>query len=416
MTTQQRGLNGTIPHYRNTGKLIDYAGQYFAAAHHEGLMALYARPLPGRSVELTSGDQMGQRIVDFVRCSYLGLDNHPKVIEGALKAVEEAGTLHWSCARTRLNFELLGNLEEALSGLFNAHVIVYSTVLAANMGALPLLASGHLTQGEKPVMVFDRLAHATLAFHKGTIAQETDVITINHNDLDKLEEVCRKNRSVAYICDGVYSMGGAAPLDQLLELQTRYGLFLYIDDAHGISLFGDKGQGYARSHIPDDLGERTIIAASLGKGFGSSGGLLMLGTDLQAELFRQFSLPHAFSASPNLAAVGAAMASEALHRSPELGWLQKQLRARIHRFDQLYPTPFAHTDLPIRVVEVGDEIAAIAAGKTILNKGCYTSAVFFPTVGKGRAGLRICPTASHSDAEISALCRCLEDAIDQTSV
>ena len=411
MTTQKNGSDGAIRHYRNTTKLIDHAGQYFAAAHREGLMALYARPLTGRAVEVTAGKKMGQQIVEFVRCSYLGLDNHPNVIEGALRAVEAAGTLHWSCARTRLNFELLRNLEEALSGLFNAHIIVYSTVLAANMGALPLLASGHLTKGKKPLMVFDRFAHATLAFHKGTIAQEADVITINHNDVNELEDICRKNCSVVYICDGLYSMGGAAPLNQLLELQARYGLYLYIDDAHGISLFGDKGQGYARSHIAGDLGERTIIAASLGKGFGASGGLLMLGTNVQADLFRQFSLPHAFSASPNLAAIGAALASEALHRSPELGRLQKLLRARIQRFDNLFPTQFTHPELPIRVIEIGDEFAAINMGKAILNEGHYTSAVFFPTVGKGKAGLRICPTAGHTEAEISALCHCLINTV-----
>ena len=416
MTTQQNGPDGAIRHYRNTTKLIDQAGQYFAAAHDEGLMALYARPLRGRAVELTLGNKMGQRIVDFVRCSYLGLDNHPKVIDGALRAIEEAGTLHWSCARTRLNFELLRNLEESLSDLFNAHVIVYSTVLAANMGALPLLASGHLTKGRKPLMVFDRFAHATLAFHKGTIAQEADVITIDHNNVNELEEICRKNRSVVYVCDGVYSMGGAAPLEKLLELQARYGLYLYIDDAHGISLFGDKGQGYARSNIAGDLGERTIIAASLGKGFGASGGLLMLGTNVQADLFRRFSLPHAFSASPNLAAVGAALASATLHRSPELDRLQKQLKARTYLFDSLFPTPFALTNLPIRVIEIGDETAAINAGKAILNEGHYTSAVFFPTVAKGKAGLRICPTAGHTEAEISALCSCLINTVGKPAI
>lgn len=407
-------LNATaqaVQRHRNTRKLIDFADPYFATAHLEGLMALYARPLEGRSVALSTGEVKGRRVVDFVRCSYLGLDNHPAIIEGALKTVGECGALHWSCARTRLNFDLLGQLEEALSSLFSAHVIAYSSVLAANMGALPLLASGHLTGNAKPIMVFDRFAHATLAFHKGTIAEEADVITIEHNDLEALEVICRENRCVAYICDGVYSMGGAAPVDQLLALQARYGLFLYIDDAHGISLFGSSGEGFARSHFAGELGEHTIIAASLGKGFGASGGILMLGTARQAELFRRFSLPHAFSASPNLAAVGAALASEVLHRTSELALLQERLRENTRLFDRLFPTPFTHTDLPIRTIEIGDELATIGAAKAILDQGFYTSAIFFPTVAKGKAGLRICPTAGHSEAEITELCRCLTETL-----
>lgn len=411
MAHQRNGATQVVKHHRNTRKLIDYADPYFATAHLEGLMALYARPLNGRAVELNTGKPEGRRVVDFVRCSYLGLDNHPKIIEGAVRAVVDSSALHWSCARTRLNFDLLGELEEALSNLYSAYVIAYSSVLAANMGALPLLASGHLTDDVKPIMVFDRFAHATLAFHKGTIAEEAEVITIEHNDLEALEVLCRENPRVAYICDGVYSMGGAAPVDQLLDLQARYGLFLYIDDAHGISLFGDKGEGYARSHLGGELGEHTIIAASLGKGFGASGGILMLGTARQAELFRRFSLPHAFSASPNLAAIGAALASEALHRTPELSMLQQRLRENIRLFDRLFPTPFTHADLPIRMIEIGDELTTIGAAKAILDQGFYTSAIFFPTVAKGRAGLRICPTAGHSEAEIMALCRSLVEIL-----
>ncbi|PRD49498.1 aminotransferase class I/II-fold pyridoxal phosphate-dependent enzyme [Phyllobacterium myrsinacearum] len=405
-TTTARGVGA---HRRNTQKLIEHAAPHFAAAHLQGLMALYAHPRGGRSVELLNADKMPCRIVDFVRCSYLGLDNHPQIIAGAVRALEQCGTLHWSCARTRLNFALLGQLEEGLSDLFSAHVIAYSSVLAANMGALPLLASGHLTQGIKPVMVFDRLAHATLAFHKGTLAEEAEVHTIEHNDLDRLDAICRRNRCVAYICDGIYSMGGAAPIGDLLDLQARQNLFLYIDDAHGISLFGKAGEGYARSHISGPLGDRTIIAASLGKGFGASGGILMLGTAHQSDLFRRFSVSHAFSASPNLAAIGAALASEAVHRTAELAVLQKSQQERLIQFDQLCPTPLSGTAFPIRTMIIGDELATIGAARSILDQGIYVSAIFFPTVAKGCAGLRICPTAGHTPAEITALCRSLAE-------
>lgn len=399
---------------RNTASVIQHAEGHFDAAHFQGLMAIYARPLAGRSVGLIHDG--GRCVVDFVRCSYLGLDNHPHLIAGAIEAMREYGALHWSCARTRLNFSILGDLENALSDLFRSRVVTYTTVLAANMSALPLIASGHLTGGVKPVVVFDRLAHATLAFHKGTIAAETRVATIAHNDLDALEDLCRNNSSVAFVCDGVYSMGGSADIERLRCLQDRYGLFLYIDDAHGISIFGEHGEGFARSQLLGPLGERTIIAASLGKGFGASGGLLMLGTARQEELFRRFAVAHAFSASMNVAAIGSALASQALHRTDELGRLQRRLRSRISLFDSLVATGQQGSLLPIRTVEIGDELAAISAARALLDRGFYSSAIFFPTVARGRAGLRLCPTAGHSEEDIRAVGHAIHGVLSDLDV
>ncbi|WP_151613293.1 aminotransferase class I/II-fold pyridoxal phosphate-dependent enzyme [Sinorhizobium alkalisoli] len=398
---------------RNTSSLIQYAQSHFDAAHFEGLMAVYGRPLAGRAVALPH--DRGRQVVDFVRCSYLGLDNHPKIVAGAVEALNKYGTVHWSCARTRLNFSILGDLEVALSELFAARVITYTTVLAANMSALPLIASGHLTGGVKPLMVFDRFAHATLAFHKGTIASETRVETIGHNDLDALEKLCHVNKSVAFICDGVYSMGGSADIERLRRLQDRYGLFLYIDDAHGISIFGNHGEGFARSQIDGALRERTIIAASLGKGFGASGGLLMLGTARQEELFRRFAVAHAFSASLNVAAIGAALASQRLHLTNELAELQATLRSRTALFDSLVPTEQRGSPLPIRTVELGDELTAIGAARSLLDRGFYTSAIFFPTVARGKAGLRLCPTAGHSEDDLLALGHAIKDVLTEIS-
>ncbi|WP_084617863.1 aminotransferase class I/II-fold pyridoxal phosphate-dependent enzyme [Sinorhizobium arboris] len=414
-TASRLGTTGPLTRaVRNTPAVIGYAEPHFRQARDQGLIDVYGRSTNGRTILLEKGDYAGQAVVDFVRCSYLGLDNHPDVIAGAITAVEQYGSLHWSCARTRLNFGLIGNLEEDLSDLFAARVITYSSVLAANMGALPLIASGHLTGERKPLMVFDRLAHATLAFHKPVIAEETRVVTIPHNGLDTLERLCQQNDVVAYICDGVYSMGGAAPVDALRTLQARYGLFLYIDDAHGISLFGHQGEGYARSQLAGAVGDRTIIAASLGKGFGASGGLIMLGTEHQEALFRSFAVAHAFSASPNLAAVGAALGSSRLHRTSEPDARRRKLWDNVRLFDSILPTAHKGTKLPIRVVEIGDEQQAISAGRILLEAGHYVSVIFFPTVARGKAGLRICLTASHSDDEVGRVARAVLEILNRT--
>ncbi|MER8849837.1 aminotransferase class I/II-fold pyridoxal phosphate-dependent enzyme [Mesorhizobium australicum] len=401
--------------FRNTTYVLNKSRPYFDAAHANGLMAVQGRSTTGRTFLLGTGPLDARpQVIDFVRCSYLGLDNHPVVVSGAIEAIEAHRSLHWSCARTRLNFDLLGELEASLSEMFCARVLAFSSVMLANLGAMPILASGELTGGRKPVVVFDRTAHISLAYHKPVVADETQVETIAHNDIDALDRLCHENPVVAYVCDGVYSMGGNAPINELRQLQERYGLFLYIDDAHGISLFGPQGQGFARSQFPQMLDDRTIIAASLGKGFGASGGMLMLGTAEQEALFRRYSIPHSFSAAANLASVGAALGSCKIHRSAELGQRQRRLAQRIDLFDRRVTTTEQGNSLPIRMIAIGSEAKAIAIARKLLDAGFYTSVTFFPTVGQGKAGIRVCITAEHTISEIERLCDCISESVAET--
>ncbi|MBT1517162.1 aminotransferase class I/II-fold pyridoxal phosphate-dependent enzyme [Bradyrhizobium sp. SRL28] len=403
-------------HFRNTAYMINKSRPYFDAAHTAGLMAVQGRSTIGRAFVL-GADPLDSRpeIIDFVRCSYLGLDNHPVIVAGAIDAIEAHRSLHWSCARTRLNFDVLAELEATLSEMFCARVLAFSTVMLANLGAMPLLASGQLTGGRKPVVVFDRLAHISLAYHKPVVADETRVQTIAHNDIDALERLCREHAVVAYVCDGVYSMGGNAPVKELRQLQERYGLFLYIDDAHGISLFGRQGEGFARSQFPQVLGDRTIIVASLAKGFGASGGMVMLGTADHEALFRRYSIPYAFSVAPNLAAVGAALGSCKIHRSAELGERQRRLAQRIKVFDCRVATAEQGNLFPIRMIAIGSEAKAIAIARELLDAGFYTSVTFFPTVAQGRAGIRVCITADHEVHDIERLCDCILEQVPDTA-
>lgn len=397
-----------IGHFRNTAYMINESRAYFDAAYAAGLMGVQGRSTTGRTFALGTGPlESRPRVTDFVRCSYLGLDNHPLIVAGAVEAIEAHQSLHWSCARTRLNFDLLAELEETLSEMFCARVLAFSSVMLANLGAMPILASGELTGGKKPTIVFDRIAHISLAYHKPAVADETRVETIAHNDLDALERLCRQEPVVAYVCDGVYSMGGHSPVKELRRLQDRYGLFLYIDDAHGISVFGRHGEGFARSHFQEGLGDRTIIAASLAKGFGASGGMLMLGTAAHEALFRRYSIPYAFSVAPNLAAVGAALGSCKIHRSAELGHRQRCLAQRIDRFDRCVATAEQGNSLPIRMIAIGSEARAVAIARELLDAGFYTSVTFFPTVARGKAGIRVCITADHEVRDIELLCDCI---------
>ena len=218
---------------------------------------------------------------------------------------------------------------------------------------------------------------------------------------------------MAYIADGVYSMGGSAPIAELRALQDRYGLFLYIDDAHGISTHGERGEGYARSQFDDALGERTIIAASLSKGFGTNGGVLMLGTEEQEKLIRRYAVPHTFSMGPDIPSIGAALASAEIHDTPELGERQQRLRSILREFDHRLPTDQKGEYLPIRMVTIGDERATIDCSAQLLADGFYMVPAIFPGVPKGRGALRICLTADHTVDEVEGLCSAIRGWMDR---
>lgn len=379
-------------------------------------MTVRGTPSTGHSTSCSNGPPASRsQIVNFVGCSYLGLDKHPAIVAGAIEAIEAHQTLHWSYDRTQLSFNLLGELEGVLAEIFCARVLAFSSGMLANLVAVPILASGQLTGGRKPLVVFDQAAHISLACHKLAVAAETRVETIGHNDVDALERLCRENSVVAYICDGIYSVGHHSPIKELRQLQERFGLFLYIDDGHGISIFGHHGQGFARSQFPHVLGERTIIAASLSNSFGASGGALMLGTADHEALFRRYSLLYASSMAPNLAAIGAAIASCKIHRSEELAQRQRRLVQRLDLFDRRVATAAQGNSFPIRTIIIGSETDAIAVARELLDCGFHTSVTVFPTVGNGMAALRVCITAEHEVCDIERLCDGILKTVAETT-
>ena len=392
---------------RNAARMAEISRPHFNRAYEKGLMGVSCRVQEARKIEIAT---TGQVVVDYTRCGYLNLDSHPAVLAAAQDAMDEIKSVHFSVARTRLSAEPLARLEKKLAELFDVEgVVVFPTVAAANMGALPLLAAGLFTGGVKPLIAVDRFAHVTLQYHIPVLREETEVLVIEHNDLAHLEALCQTGRPVAYVGDGAYSMGGAAPVRELRALQQKYDLFVYLDDAHGISVVGERGEGFVRSQL-DSLGDKTIVAASLGKGYGAAGGLLMLGSKEIENSLRRYAPTYGFSCAPNMAAVGAALASAEIHGTPELLRLQSALRSNLALFDNLIPTETIGSELPIRIIRIGNEEEAIAKGEYLLENGHYVSVVFFPTVPRGQAALRVAVTAAHDPVSIMELAALLRTA------
>ncbi|WP_438493922.1 aminotransferase class I/II-fold pyridoxal phosphate-dependent enzyme [Streptomyces asiaticus] len=372
-------------HYRNSTKMLGSSDPVWQAAADRGLIGMDVDSGPGNELIVL---ETGHRFINMCSCSYLGLNSHPAVIQGAVDGLRATGATALSLSPTRIRPALAARLEDELADLWQADILLGLSCTALTMGILPLLASGHMApDGEPRVMVFDRFCHFNMSYVKPICADESLVLTSPHNDLDFLEDVCRKYPRVAYVADGAYSMGGVLPLNGLLELQDKYGLFLYLDDSHALSAVGDRGEGYVRSQI--EMNPLTVVVATLHKAFGTGGGVAMLGRPELVEFLQRHAGPVGWSQDANNSVIGASLASAALHRTPELGELQRSLRENVDLFDRLVPTPYAGNGLTVRVIRVGEAEPAVEMSAELFRRGFYSSAVFFPIVVKGEAGLRI---------------------------
>jgi 7-keto-8-aminopelargonate synthetase-like enzyme len=382
-----------------------------------GWQAAADRDLLDNSVRYVGNDRLerqsdGHRFINMVSCSYLGLHSHPWVLEGARTAIESEQTFALPVSRLRIRFSILDELEAGLSALFRARCVAAISASVASAAVLPMIASGHLTDDGNPrVMVFDKFSHFSLNYIKPICADEAPVLTCPHNDLNYLEDMCKRHKRVAYVADGAYSLGGVAPVKELRELQDRYGLFLYFDDSHSLSMYGARGEGIVRSTMPEELNPLTVVVASLGKAFGATGGVIMLGPEKHHDVLMRFGGPLAWSQPQNAPTVGACLGSLRVHNSPELAQRQQRLRQNAALFDSLIPTPQAGLDTAIRLIATGAESKAIGLSSQILERGFYTSAVFFPVTAKGRAGLRIMVRADNDSDDIRRLCESVSDLV-----
>lgn len=370
--------------FRNGMKTIKVSEAVWDSALDNNLANIIVRDnLNGKLIT-----QDNHEFINMCSCSYLGLDVHPKLIEAAIDALRQQNRLLLSISAIRIKTERQFQAENILSEIFGGNVTTALSASAASAGVLPLIASGYFTKDVKPVMVFDKKSHFSMAYIKPICADETDVLTCEHNDLDFLEDVCKKHKQVAYIADGAYSMGGCAPVKELLALQQKYGLFLYFDDAHSVSIIGETGEGLVRSSM-DEINDLTIIAGSLGKAFGAAGGYLTYNNPNWHHTIVRYGGPLGWSQPPNEPALGAIIASAEIHKTSELTTLQQKLNANVNYFDSKIITKDKGNGLPVRLIPIGCPDKTMAISKELFRLGYYVAPVFFPGVPRGQDSIRI---------------------------
>ncbi|MFL6137087.1 MAG: aminotransferase class I/II-fold pyridoxal phosphate-dependent enzyme [Frankiaceae bacterium] len=398
------------PHrYRNNQRMVPASEAAWKLARDSGMLDIRVEAIDGQN--RLRDVRTGHEFLNLSSCSYLGLNSHPNVVGAGIEALHEQGITGLAMAEFRIRLDLMHRLEEELSALFGARVLPSISCGVLSAAILPLLASGHLTDSEPLVMVFDHFAHFSLNFMKPIVADETKVVTCPHNDMQFLEDLCKTHPRVAYVCEGAYSVGGLADLEGIKSLQERYGLYLYIDDSHALSTQGPCGEGYARS-VLKELDDRTIVVASIAKAFGSTGGIAMLGSaDKYDFLYR--SGPNGWSQGLRTAAVGTSLGSIEVHRSPELGRRQRQLAENIEIFDRRFKgREMRGTGSHIKFLVLGDNDRAVRLSTELYRRGYYCSAMFFPIVARGQAGVRFMLRGDMTSEMTEGFASALEDALD----
>jgi 8-amino-7-oxononanoate synthase len=388
---------------RNTPLVIREAAASYERAIESNLMQVTIKGRNGKHVLLPDG----RDVVEFVNCSYLGLDLHPRVIE-ASKSVDGDWGMNFCCARSRFSIEPQRLLEEELSELYKGRVITFPSTTTTHLSVMPLLASGALigeNQTHKTCLIFDQFAHSSMQYLKPVLAVEATVETIPHNSLEDLRLQVMRARARGevpiYVADGIYSMGGLCPVADVMALAEELDFYLYLDDAHGTTIFGERGEGLVLSQIEGEVPDRLIVTLALSKGFGAYGGGLVVAGEWRERLIRSYGQVYAFSAALNFSAVHACRAVVELHRDGTVQRLQQTLRDRVALFDDLMgePLPFS----PIRMLLIGDEQDAIDAGEQVIKDGYFASVVFFPIVRRRAAQLRVCIAANHTPDDIRGI-------------
>jgi len=349
--------------------------------------------------------------LNFGSYSYLGLELHPKLKEGAVLAAQKYGT-QFPSSRVYLSIPLYMELEQLMSRIFHYPVIVAPSTTLAHLSLIPAMV--------KPddLIILDHQVHYTVQNPVNICkARGTKSIMIRHNRMDILEDTIKENMDkhgkVWYMADGIYSMfGDVIPLDDIVYLLNKYQNFhVYIDDAHGMSWSGRHGRGWVLNHM--EMHPKMILALSLSKGFGSGGGVLVFPDEETKRRVSTVGGSLIFSGPMSPPEIGAAVASAKIHLSDEIYELQAKLKDNIKYFNEL----LGRTDLPLVDVN-GCPIFYIGMGlprvgqnmvKKLIDGGFYVNIGMFPAVPMRCSGVRISMTTHTNKDDIEKLVDALSD-------
>lgn len=358
---------------------------------------------PGRRVRLA-----GRWVVNFGSDSFLGLDQDSRLIEATERGLARWGT-HNGTSRAFAEVKSNVDAERKIARWMRTETaLIYPSVTLANLGAIPALVA----RGD--VAVADRYAHASmrdgirLAVGRGARADQ-----FAHNDPDDLARTLDRLRPYrfALVCvDGVYSMSGTlAALADLRRVCESRDAVLYVDDAHGTGVLGERGRGTVLETLGDY--DNTVVVGSLSKAVSAFGGFVAAPAAVQWVL-KTRSNPLIFGGPVPPAYLDAVCAAVDILDSPEYAKLRGELDANRERFVQgcdRLGIPISGGLSPILSVPIGNERDTLHAGRFLFDRGFYVQSVIFPAVPHGAGLLRVQVNANHDFESIDGLLDALAD-------
>ena len=345
----------------------------------------------------------GKKVLMFGSNSYLGLTNHPKVIEAAVAATKKYGT---GCAGSRFlngTLDIHIALEDRLAKFVGKdEAIIYSTGFQVNLGVASCLT------GREDYILWDELDHASII--EGCRLSMSKKIKYKHNDMESLEkklQMCDPDKVKLIITDGVFSMeGDVANLPKICELAKKYNAAVYVDEAHGIGVFGNQGRGTS-DHFAvtkdDDL-----IKGTFSKSFAALGGFIATDS-VTANYLRHNSRSYIFSASitpASTAAVNAAL--DIMESEPErIEHLWKVTNYALDGFRNI-GCEIGHTSTPIIPLFIRDNDKTFAVTRDLLEDGIFVNPVVSPAVPSQDTLIRFSLMATHTIEQVDRALECIQ--------
>jgi glycine C-acetyltransferase len=333
-------------------------------------------------------------VINLSSNNYLGLANHPKVKEAAIKAVQAwgagAGAVRPIIGTMRLHMEL----EQRLAAFKHVEAtLVFQSGFTANAGVIPTI-----TDAEDAILT-DELNHASII--DGVRLSKAQRKIYRHCDMNALEDALKETQGAKkrlVITDGVFSMDGdIAPLPEIIALAERYDAAVMVDDAHGSGVLGG-GRGTAYQFGVHDRID--IQLGTLSKAVGVMGGYIA-GSAKLIDWLIQRARPFLFSTAHPPATVAATIAAIDLMESDPS--LTERLWENARYWKEGLRTLGFDTGIsqtPITPVMIGDEGQALALQRGLFDEGVMALAIVYPTVARGRARLRTMPSAMHARQDL----------------
>jgi 8-amino-7-oxononanoate synthase len=344
----------------------------------------------------------GRCLVSFAGNDYLGLANHPEIVdafrEGAARWGAGAGASHLVSGHQRPHEELEAALAR-FTGLPRA--LYFSTGYMANLAVLPALA------GRGDTVIADRLNHASLV--DAALLSRATVRRYPHGDVAAVARALETadGRKVV-VTDGVFSMDGdIAPLPELLALCERHDALLVVDDAHGFGVLGEQGRGVL-THF-GIASPRLIYVGTLGKAAGVAGAFVAGDADA-IEWLMQTGRSYRYTTAAPAATACAVLASlRLIEEGDERRARLVEHRLRMRQRLATCRWPLMPSDTAIQPVRVGGNSEVLALSARLRERGLWVPAIRPPTVPAGSARLRVSLSAAHEVAHIDALCAALNE-------